>query len=90
MTKDELVENLGTIAGSGSKRFIEAMNKEGTNNIAENIIGQFGVGFYSSLIVGDTVEVVSRSASNPDEPAHMWVSDGSGNFEISEVNDPGF
>ena len=90
MSKDELIENLGTIAKSGSKNFVETVGKsqDGPSS-AENIIGQFGVGFYSGFIVGDTIEVISKS-SNPNEPAHMWVSDGQGRFEISEINDPGF
>jgi TNF receptor-associated protein 1 len=90
MTKEELIENLGTIARSGSKNFVESIKKDSNTNLAENIIGQFGVGFYSGFIVGDTIEVISKSATAPDQPAHMWVSDGNGRFEISEVSDPGF
>jgi len=59
MTRDELVENLGTIAHSGSKRFLESI-KEG-KSINENLIGQFGVGFYSSFMVAKNVEVYTRS-----------------------------
>ena len=51
--------------------------------MTDKIIGQFGVGFYSSFIVGDTVEVTSKSDS--DSNAYVWVSDGSGSFEISEL-----
>lgn len=87
MTKAELIENLGTIARSGSKEFIQKLS-EGGRAAAEGIIGQFGVGFYSSFIVGDTIEVISKSASDPD--AHLWVSDGSGKFEISKISNPGF
>jgi TNF receptor-associated protein 1 len=90
MTKEELIENLGTIARSGSKNFVESIKKDSNANLAENIIGQFGVGFYSGFIVGDTIEVISKSGSDPNQPAHMWVSDGNGSFEISEVSDPGF
>jgi len=91
MTRQELIDNLGTIAKSGSKGFIESLNKaeDASSPAAENIIGQFGVGFYSGFIVGDTIEVISKS-SDPNEPAHMWVSDGHGRFEISEITDPGF
>jgi TNF receptor-associated protein 1 len=88
MTKEELVDNLGTIAKSGSKNFLEKIGKGDSSQVAENIIGQFGVGFYSSFIVGDTIEVVSRSAAEPNAPAHLWVSDGHGTFEIAEVDDP--
>eukprot|EP01017_Pseudomicrothorax_dubius_P030664 TRINITY_DN3846_c0_g1_i1.p1 TRINITY_DN3846_c0_g1~~TRINITY_DN3846_c0_g1_i1.p1 ORF type:complete len:735 (-),score=231.71 TRINITY_DN3846_c0_g1_i1:157-2361(-) len=91
MTKEELIENLGTIARSGSRRFIENLNKEGGNvdsrNVADSIIGQFGVGFYSSFIVGDTIEVYSRSGN---EPGHVWVSDGSGKFSIATVDNLDF
>lgn len=51
----------------------------------DKIIGQFGVGFYSSFIVGDTVEVVSKSDRS--DKAYVWVSDGTGTFEISEAKD---
>lgn len=90
MTKEELIDNLGTIARSGSKSFLEKIGKADSSQVAENIIGQFGVGFYSGFIVGDTIEVISKSANNPNEPAHIWVSDGHGKFEISEIEDPGF
>ena len=84
MTKDELIENLGTIAHSGSKSFVQDLgeNSQGDNNI----IGQFGVGFYSSFIVGDYVEVISKSEQS--EKTYIWSSDGSGTFEISEFDEP--
>ena len=75
MTREELIDNLGTIARSGSKEFVEKLAKNPEQNKAENIIGQFGVGFYSSFIVADKVEVISRIEGGP---AHSWVSDGSG------------
>ena len=89
MTKEELIENLGTIAHSGSKKFVEQLAEKKEGN-ADDIIGQFGVGFYSTFIVADTVEVISKSNQDPTDSAYLWVSDGSGNFEISKVEDPGF
>lgn len=81
MTKDELVNNLGTIARSGSKAFIEKM--ENTAD-AENIIGQFGVGFYSTFMVGSHIDVFTKSYE-PGSPGYSWTSDGSGSYEISEA-----
>ena len=77
MDRQSLIDNLGTIARSGSKEFVQKLAEEGTNAGAANIIGQFGVGFYSSFIVSDLVEVVSRVEG---QPAYLWSSDGSGSF----------
>lgn len=82
MTKDELISNLGTIARSGSKQFLKQL--ENADSKAENIIGQFGVGFYSGFMVADKIEVFTRS-SKVGSPGYRWVSDGSGNYEISEA-----
>lgn len=80
MTHDDLVNNLGVIARSGAKAFIQAM-KESKNGHSQDIIGQFGVGFYSVFMVADKVRVVSRSYK-PDEPGYVWESDGSSTFSI--------
>lgn len=82
MTHDELIENLGTIAHSGSKAFLEAIKASGGVN--ENLIGQFGVGFYSVFMVADKVEVFTRSW-HPDSTGWRWESDGSGSYTIEEV-----
>lgn len=82
MTRDELVENLGTIAHSGSKRFLESIKEE--KSINENLIGQFGVGFYSSFMVAKNVEVYTRSWKSKGEHL-LWKSDGSGTFEVEKV-----
>ncbi|OAM89255.1 molecular chaperone HtpG [Termitidicoccus mucosus] len=80
MTSAELVENLGTIAHSGSKAFLKALGESGQKNA--NLIGQFGVGFYSAFMVAKTVTVRSRSW-RADEPGHVWTSDGSGSYTLS-------
>jgi len=80
MSEEDLVENLGTIARSGTKTFLN--NLTGDEKKDSNLIGQFGVGFYSSFMVADKVEVLSRKAG--EEDAHRWVSDGKGNYEISK------
>lgn len=83
MTREEMVENLGTIAKSGSKAFLEKIKKEGASpTSADSIIGQFGVGFYSTFIVGKEVKVVSKTLACASP--HLWISDGSGNFEIAD------
>ena len=84
MTRAELIENLGTIAHSGSKQFLKSLGEGGAKN--SNLIGQFGVGFYSAFMVAKGVKVYSRSW-HPAEPAHVWSSDGSGSYEIEEVAD---
>lgn len=82
MTHDELINNLGVIAHSGAKAFVEAMRARSENGgSAQDIIGQFGVGFYSVFMVADRVRVVSRSAY-PDEPAYAWESSGGNTFSI--------
>ncbi len=82
MTREELIENLGTIAHSGSKAFIEALKAKGTSN--ENLIGQFGVGFYSVFMVADEVKVYTHSWK-PNEKGYCWSSDGSSTYSIEEA-----
>jgi molecular chaperone HtpG len=82
MTKDELVKSLGTIAHSGSKQFLEALKEGGTKN--DNLIGQFGVGFYSAFMVANEVKVYSRSWEEG-ESGHVWTSTGAGSYEVEEV-----
>ncbi len=78
MTREELMKNLGTIAHSGSREFLEQAAKQGQKDV--NLIGQFGVGFYSAYLVADRVEVVSRAAGAT--AAHRWVSDAKGTFVV--------
>jgi len=82
MTRAELIENLGTIAHSGSKAFLQALGEGGAKNA--NLIGQFGVGFYSAFMVAKTVRVYSHSWRTA-EPGAVWESDGSGNYTIDEA-----
>jgi TNF receptor-associated protein 1 len=87
MSRQALIDLLGTIARSGSKEFVQGLESEtGSSSAKDNIIGQFGVGFYSAFIVSDLVEVTSREEGGP---ANRWSSDGSGTFEVQEVEDEG-
>ena len=81
MTQAELVENLGTIAHSGSKAFLKALGEN--DQKGASLIGQFGVGFYSAFMVAKSVKVYTHSWRNA-EPSLLWTSDGSGSYEIEE------
>lgn len=83
MTKDELINNIGTIAKSGTKEFIESL-KDGNNKGNENLIGQFGVGFYSAFMVTDKVTIETRKADK-DSAGLRWTSEGEGAFTIEEI-----
>ena len=78
MTRQELIDNIGTIASSGTKAFLEQLKDNQSNST--NLIGQFGVGFYSAFMVADTISLTSRKAG--EEDAYTWVSTGSGDFEV--------
>lgn len=80
MSEADLVENLGTIAKSGTKSFLNALSGDKKKDSA--LIGQFGVGFYSSFMVADKVIVTSQKAG--DKKAFAWISDGKGEYEIGE------
>ena len=91
LTKEEMVDNLGTIARSGSKAFLnelaESAETGGAFDASRGIIGKFGVGFYSAFMVGDRVQVRSRSAHKKGEnqPPLVWNSDGIGSYDIDQV-----
>ena len=78
MNEEDLVSNLGTIARSGTKNFLAQLSGDAKKD--SNLIGQFGVGFYSAFMVADRIEVVSRKAG--EDRAWRWVSDGKSGFEI--------
>ncbi len=80
MNRDELVANLGTIAKSGTADFLKSMSGDKKKDVS--LIGQFGVGFYSSFMVADKVEVITRKAG--ESHGWLWTSDGKGAFTISE------
>jgi len=85
MTHDELVNNIGTIARSGAKAFIEALKDKPDGTPMQDVIGQFGVGFYSVFMVADKVRVVSRSY-DPDGQAWAWESDGGDAYTVEETD----
>lgn len=83
LSRDEAVANLGTIARSGTKEFFSQLT--GDKQKDANLIGQFGVGFYSSFIVADKVSVLSRRAGTRPDEAVLWESDGQGEFSVTTV-----
>lgn len=83
MTRDEMEKNLGTIAHSGSKAFFTQLADKAKQDV--NLIGQFGVGFYAAFMVADKVTVQSRSAQ-PDAEGCEWVSEGVGNYTLSQCD----
>ncbi len=80
MSEQELEENLGTLARSGTRQFVEALEAAQKTKEQPQLIGQFGVGFYSSFLVAERVEVISRAAGS--EQAHRWESDAKESFRI--------
>ncbi|NDJ77049.1 MAG: molecular chaperone HtpG [Chloroflexi bacterium] len=86
MSRDEMIENLGTIAQSGAARFLQQMQEQNGSIVSPtDLIGQFGVGFYSVFMIADRVTVTSRSF-RPDDEAWAWTSDGSTTFEIEPAD----
>ena len=86
MSRDEVIENLGTIAKSGTKAFFEQLSGDAKKDA--NLIGQFGVGFYSAFIVADEVAVETRRAGSTANEAVRWVSKGDGEFSIENIDMP--
>ena len=81
MNREELIQNLGTIARSGTENFIKSLTGDKQKDV--QLIGQFGVGFYSSFMIANKVEVISRKFD--EEKSHIWESDGSSNFKVAEA-----
>ena len=86
MTRDEVIANLGTIAKSGTKDFFSKLSGDSAKD--SQLIGQFGVGFYSAFIVADKVTVRTRAAGADAAAGVEWISDGEGEFTIAEINKP--
>ena len=89
MSRDEVIEQLGTIAHSGTARYLEQLSAEQTQD--SKLIGQFGVGFYSAFIVAEEVEVLSRRADSAPAEGVRWHSDGQGEYSVETIEkaDPG-
>jgi molecular chaperone HtpG len=86
MSRDSIVENLGTIARSGTRAFLEALQQANAQD-RPGLIGQFGVGFYSAFMVADKVTVVARMAGDPKQ-AVQWESSGQGEFTVEDMEKP--
>jgi len=86
MSRQDVVENIGTIARSGTKKFLENVSED--KEFDSNLIGQFGVGFYSSFIVADKVTLLSRAAGSDASEGVRWESDGTGEYTLSQVDLP--
>ena len=84
MTRDEVVANIGTIASSGTRRYLEALS--GEQKADARLIGQFGVGFYSAFVVADKVTVITRRAGQPTSAGVRWESDGKGEYTLEETD----
>jgi len=84
MSRDEVVANIGTIASSGTRRYLEALS--GEQKADARLIGQFGVGFYSAFVVADKVTVITRRAGQPATAGVRWESDGKGEYSLEDTN----
>lgn len=86
MTRDDLVELIGTIAKSGTAGLLERIKESKDATTAENLIGQFGVGFYSAFMVADKVALLTRRAGTDSDTGTRWESDGEGTYAIQAVD----
>ncbi|WP_439239103.1 molecular chaperone HtpG [Lonepinella sp. BR2919] len=83
MNREQIIDNLGTVAKSGTKEFLTALGQDQAKN--SQLIGQFGVGFYSAFIVADKVEVRSRAAGESAENGVLWISNGEGEYTVEDI-----
>ena len=83
MTREQVIDHLGTIAKSGTKEFLTALGQDQAKN--SQLIGQFGVGFYSALIVADKVTVKTRAAGEEADKAVLWESAGEGEYSVADI-----
>ena len=83
MSKEEVIDNIGTIARSGTKQFLSSLEKSESTD--SQLIGQFGVGFYSVFLVAEQVELKTRRAGSAKTDGVRWISDGSGEYTIEEL-----
>ena len=83
MSREEVVDNIGTIANSGTKKFIDSLSGDQAKD--SHLIGQFGVGFYATFIVADKVTVKTRRVGLPEDQAVMWVSEGEGDYTLETI-----
>ncbi|GCE20011.1 molecular chaperone HtpG [Dictyobacter kobayashii] len=86
MNREEVIEHLGTIAKSGTREFFQALT--GDQQKDANLIGQFGVGFYSSFVVADRVTVLTRHAGSPEDHGVRWESEGQGEYSVEPIERP--
>ena len=86
MNREDVIDNIGTIAKSGTKAFLETLT--GDQKADAQLIGQFGVGFYSAFVVADKVQLNSRKAGDAADQGIRWESDASGGYTLSEINKP--
>ena len=85
MDRDDIVANIGTIAKSGTKQFLDSLS--GDQKVDAKLIGQFGVGFYSAFVVADKVTLTSRKAGDPASAGYKWESDATGGYTLTPVED---
>ncbi len=86
MNREEVIDHLGTIAKSGTKAFLESMGSDRAKD--SQLIGQFGVGFYSAFIVADKVTVRTRAAGDKPENGVFWESAGEGEYTVADITKP--